>query len=175
MLPIQRDGSLGPATDVVQHSGSSIDPKRQTAPFVHCIRPGSGPRHLIFHPNRRYMYLINERNSTLIVYRYRTDSGNSEEVQTISTSPQDYKDINLCADLHIYGNYLYVSTRGHDSIVLFHIDENTGQLTYEDYVYSGGTNRVGLPFTQLGTSYWLRIRDLITLSAFRSTQQPASC
>jgi 6-phosphogluconolactonase len=190
MLPIQRDGKLGPATDVVQHSGSSVDPERQTAPFAHCVRPdptnrfaiatdlgadklviyemdlengkltkhtevkvhpGSGPRHLTFHPNGQYMYLINELSSTLIVYRYRSDAGNLQEVQTISTLPQDYKDKNLCADLHIYGNYLYASNRGHDSIAWFRIDENTGQLTYEDHVYAGGHEPRGFAIDPTGS------------------------
>jgi len=177
MLPIQVDGRLGPATDVVQHSGSSVDPKRQTAPYAHCIRPdptnrfaiaadlgadklfiyrmdlengklnkhaevktrpGAGPRHVTFHPNGRYMYAINELNSTLIVYRYHSDAGTLEEVQTISTLPADYRGENLCADVHVHGNYLYASNRRHDSLAWYLIDENTGQLSYEGNVPSGG-------------------------------------
>jgi len=189
MLPVQPDGSLGPATDVVQHEGSSVHPERQTAPFVHSIlpdptnrfaiaadlgadklvtyrmdlengkllkhaelrvQPGAGPRHLIFHPNRQYAYLINELNSTLIVYRYQPDSGNLEEVQTISTLPKDFKGENLCADLHIFGNYLYASNRKHDSIAWYLIDETSGQLTYEGEVPSGGKEPRGFAIDPTG-------------------------
>jgi len=189
MLPIQADGRLGPATDVVQHSGSSVNPERQTAPFVHSIRPdptnrfaiaadlgadklvvyemdlengklrthaeinvqpGSGPRHSIFHPNGQYLYLINELNSTLIVYRYRSDSGSLEEVQTISTLPPDYQGENLCADLHIYGNYLYASNRKHDSIAWYRIDESSGRLSYEDEIPSGGKEPRGFAIDPTG-------------------------
>lgn len=190
MLPIQADGQLGPATDVVQHSGSSVDPKRQTAPCAHCIRPdptnrfaiaadlgadklfiyrmdlengklskhaevktrpGAGPRHVTFHPNGRYMYVINELNSTLIVYRYDGDAGSLEEVQTISTLPPDYKGENLCADVHIHGIYLYASNRRHDSLAWYHIDENTGQLSYEGNVPSGGREPRGFVIDPSGS------------------------
>lgn len=177
MLPIQPDGRLGPASDVVQHSGSSVDPGRQTNPYAHCIRPdptnrfviatdlgadklliyrmdlengklnkhaevkvqpGAGPRHVIFHRNGQYMYLINELNSTLIVYRYDRDAGSLEELQTVSTLPQGYTGRNLCADLHICRNYLYVSNRKHDSIAWYLLDENTGRLSYKGEIPSGG-------------------------------------
>jgi 6-phosphogluconolactonase len=177
ILPILEDGQLGPATDVVQHSGSSIDPERQTAPFVHSIlpdptnrfavvadlgmdrlmiyamdlehgklnrhaqvrvRPGSGPRHTVFHPNGQYLFLINELNSTLVVYRYDSNAGALEELQTVSTLPPGIEAKNLCADLHIYGRYLYASNRKHDSIAWYLIDEDTGRLTYQDEIPSGG-------------------------------------
>lgn len=177
MLPIQADGRLGPASDVVQQFGSSVDPERQAEPHAHCIRPdptnrfaiatdlgadklliyqmdqengklnkhaevkvqpGAGPRHLIFHSNGKYMYLLNELNSTVIVYRYHSDAGSFEEIQTITTLPQDYKGRNLCADLHICGNYLYASNRGHDSLVCFFIDENTGKLLYRNHTSTAG-------------------------------------
>ncbi|MBN2115286.1 MAG: lactonase family protein [Anaerolineales bacterium] len=177
MLPIQPDGGLGPASDEVQHSGSSVDPERQTDPHAHCIRPdptnrfaiatdlgadkllvyqmdlehgklnkhtevrvqpGAGPRHFSFHPNGRYMYLLNELNATLIVFRYHPDSGNLEEIQTITTLPEGYQGRNLSADLHIHGKYLYASNRGHDSLVCFFIDENTGKLIYRSHTSTGG-------------------------------------
>jgi 6-phosphogluconolactonase len=190
MLPIQADGQLGPATDVVQHSGSSVHPERQTAPFVHSIvpdptnqyaivadlgadklviyamdlengklkkhaevevKPGSGPRHTIFHPNGKYLYLINELNSTLTVYRYDSKAGSLDEVQTVSTLPESFEGENLCADLHIYGKYLYGSNRKHDSIAWYLIDENTGQLTYRGEVPSGGKEPRGFAIDPTGS------------------------
>jgi len=189
MLPIQRDGQLGPATDVVQHSGSSVHPERQTAPFVHSIlpdptnrfavaadlgadkllvyemdletgklkqhfevnvRPGAGPRHSIFHPNGQYLYLINELNSTLIVYRYDSNAGGLEEIQTISTLPPDFHGENLCADLHIHEKYLYASNRKHDTIAWYFIDEGTGQLSYQGEVPSGGKEPRGFAIDPSG-------------------------
>ncbi|HEX5810195.1 MAG TPA: lactonase family protein [Anaerolineales bacterium] len=190
MLPIRADGRLGPASDVVQHSGSSVDPERQTAPFVHCIlpdptnrfaiatdlgadklviyqldlengklnkhgevnvKPGSGPRHIIFHPNQKYLYLINELNSTLVVYRYDSNAGSLEEIQTISTLPPDFQGENLCADLHIYGKYLYASNRKHDSLAWYLIDEASGRLSYQGEVPSGGKEPRGFAIDPSGS------------------------
>lgn len=189
MLPVQSDGQLGPATDVVQHSGSSVDPKRQTDPFVHSIvpdpanrfaiaadlgadklviyemdlekgrlhknaevniQPGAGPRHSIFHPNGQYLYLINELNSTLIVFRYDAESGSLAEVQTISTLPAGFKGENLCADLHISGRYLYASNRKHDSIAWYLMDEESGRLSYEGEIASGGKEPRGFAIDPTG-------------------------
>lgn len=179
MFPIQMDGRLGLATEVVQHSGASVHPERQTGPHAHCILPdpanrfalvadlgldqilvyrmdlengklhkhaevegkrGAGPRHLAFHPNGQYVYLINELDSTLTAYRYHTDAGIFEELQTVSALPEDFKDENLCADVHVSpnGKYLYASNRGHDSIVCFIVDESTGRLAYRSYTSTGG-------------------------------------
>ena len=190
MLPIQKDGRLGAASDVVQHFGSSIHPERQTAPFLHSIipdptnrfaiaadlgtdklaiyemdlehgklkphaevevKPGSGPRHTIFHPNGNYLYLINELNSTLIVYHYYADAGSLEEIQTVSTLPPDFQGENLCADLHIQGRYLYASNRKHDSIAWFLIDEDTGRLAYQGEVPSGGKEPRGFAIDPTGS------------------------
>ena len=189
MLPIQPDGGLRPATDVVQHSGSSVHPERQTAPFVHSIlpdpanrfaiaadlgadklvvyemdleqgklkkhvevdvTPGSGPRHSIFHPNGKYLYLINELSSTITVYRYKSDLGSLEEIQTISTLPEGFEGENLCADLHIYGEYLYASNRKHDSLAWYLIKEETGQLAYQGEVPSGGKEPRGFAIDPTG-------------------------
>jgi 6-phosphogluconolactonase len=179
LFPIHPDGQLGPASDVIQHSGSSVHPERQTGPHAHCILPdpknrfaiavdlgldkllvyemdlehgklnvhaegnvqaGAGPRHLTFHPNGRYAYLINELNSTLMSYRYHSESGSFEELQTVSTLPEDFTGENLCAAIHVApdGKYLYASNRGYDSIICFRIDENTGMLTYRSHISTGG-------------------------------------
>ena len=104
------------------------------------VEAGAGPRHLTFHPNAHHVYLINELNSTLIAYRYDSDVGTFEEIETVPALLKDFKGGNLCADLHISpnGKYLYASNRGHDSIVCFLIDENTGKLTYRNHTSTEG-------------------------------------
>ena len=104
------------------------------------VQPGAGPRHLTFHPNGQYAYLINELNSTIIGYRYDSANGAFAELQTVPALPTDFHDENVCADIHISpnGNYLYASNRGHDSLVCFFIDENTGELIYRSHTPTGG-------------------------------------
>ena len=179
MFPIQADGRLGPATQIVQHSGSSIHPERQTGPHAHCILPdptnrfaiavdlgldkflvyemdlekgklnkhaeidvqaGAGPRHLTFHPNGKFAYLINELNATLIGYRYHSERGTFGELQIVPALPGDFTGENLCAAIKVSpdGKFVYASNRGHDSIVCFRIDEKTGMLTYRSHTSTGG-------------------------------------
>jgi len=104
------------------------------------VQAGAGPRHLTFHPNGRYAYLINELNTTLVGYRYHVDAGKFEELQTVPAQPEDFNGENLCADVHVSpnGKYLYASNRGHDSIVCFLIDEKTGRLTYQSHTPTEG-------------------------------------
>jgi 6-phosphogluconolactonase len=104
------------------------------------IEAGAGPRHLTFHPNGQYAYLLNELNSTLTGYRYQSESGSFEELQTVPALPGDFTGENLCAAIHVSpaGRYLYASNRGHDSMVCFRIDENTGMLTYRSHTSTGG-------------------------------------
>jgi len=96
------------------------------------VAPGAGPRHLTFHPNGRYAYVINELNGTVTAFHYNADDGSLTEFQTESTLPAGYTGDNGSADIHVHpsGNFLYASNRGEtSSIAIFTIDESTGRLT----------------------------------------------
>ncbi|HEY5690391.1 MAG TPA: lactonase family protein [Cyclobacteriaceae bacterium] len=94
------------------------------------MAPGSGPRHLAFHPTQQWIYVINELTST-ITQLSKNSSGQYEIAATQSTLPTDYEGENLCADIHISsdGQFLYASNRGHNSIVVFQIDSHDGSLS----------------------------------------------
>lgn len=96
------------------------------------VHPGAGPRHLDFHPNGKYAYVINEIDSTFTAFRYEADTGSLTDIQTISTLPEDFDGTSHCADVHVHpsGKFLYGSNRGHDSIAICTIDEKTGMLSY---------------------------------------------
>lgn len=94
------------------------------------IRPGSGPRHVAFHPSGRYLYVINELSNTITVLEYQGESGSFREVQTISTLPTDFKGTSFTAEVvvHPTGKFVYGSNRGHDSIAIFTVKEESGEL-----------------------------------------------
>jgi 6-phosphogluconolactonase len=100
----------------------------------------SGPRHLIFNASGQYAYLLNELNSTLIVYHYDSEMGVFGKLQIVPTLPEDFSGENFCADIHLSKdeNYLYVSNRGHDSIVCFKVHASSGELSYQSHIRSGG-------------------------------------
>ena len=183
VLPVHADGTLGAASDVVQHSGRSVDPDRQKGPHAHCVtldranrfafvcdlgldrilayrfdaaqgtltphtppfaavRPGAGPRHMVFRPDERFAYVANELASTVGVFAYDANAGALTPVQTISTLPAHFEGANTTAeiDVHPSGRWLYVSNRGHNSVVLFNVDRDKGTLTWVEEQMTGGSN-----------------------------------
>jgi 6-phosphogluconolactonase len=176
VFPVRDDGGLGPAAQVVQHTGSGADPDRQSGPHVHSVLPdpqnryvlaadlgtdevrvypfdaetgrldtagvrpvstppGTGPRHLAFHPSGDYVYLVAELNGTVTTYEYDAEEGRMTAVQTLSTVPEDFDGFARSADVHVHpsGRYLYASNRGDaNDIVAYRIDEATGRLTEVD-------------------------------------------
>jgi len=100
-------------------------------PFA-AAKPGAGPRHMVFRPDFRFAYVINELHSTVTAFGYDAEAGALRELQTISTVPEHFDGANSGAeiDVHPSGTWLYASNRGHNSVVLFRIDAATGTLTY---------------------------------------------
>ena len=81
-------------------------PNRQ--PFVSTF-PGAGPQHLTFHPNGRWMYVINEIGNSVTQFGYDAQFGMLIEQATISTLPKDFDGTSHFADLKIApdGHFLY--------------------------------------------------------------------
>lgn len=104
------------------------------------IKAGSGPRHLEFHPEGKYLYVINELSSDIVVLKYCKEDNKFEEVQTISTLSEEYNGTSYSAAIAISsdGNFLYASNRGDDSIAAYKIDKATGMLTLIAHYSSQG-------------------------------------
>lgn len=100
------------------------------------VKAGSGPRHLTFHPNGRYAFLISELNSTITALAYNATNGSFTSIQTVSTLPAGYTQESFCADVHVSpnGKFLYGSNRGHNSLVVLAIDAETGKLSLVEHV-----------------------------------------
>ncbi len=116
------------------------------------VTPGSGPRHLVFHPNGRYAYLACELNSTVIAFTWDAEGGTLEEFQNIRTLPPGYEGRNLPADIHITpdGQYLYVSNRGHDSFACYEVSPDSGLLTFKHHTSTGGAEPRGFAIDPTG-------------------------
>ncbi len=112
---------------------SKIDEKRQKLiplyPHRLKMEPGAGPRHMAFHPNGNFLYVINELNNTVSLLKRDQDEffilGSS-----VFTLPLDFEGESYCADIHISsdGRFLYASNRGHNSIAIFKIIPENGKL-----------------------------------------------
>jgi 6-phosphogluconolactonase len=108
------------------------------------VEPGAGPRHLVFSPNNKFVYVTNEIGSTVTVFAYDAATGTLEAKQATGTLPGDYNGPNDTAEIamHPSGKFLYVSNRGRDSIAVFGIASKTGILTsIGDFLTRGKTPR----------------------------------
>lgn len=92
------------------------------------VKAGSGPRHLTFHPNGKYAYVMTELSSEVIVLEYHEDSGGFTELDYISTIPADFTENNQGSAIHISadGGFVYATNRGHNSIAIFSVDQMSG-------------------------------------------------
>jgi 6-phosphogluconolactonase len=210
VFPILADGSLGPASQVAQHEGHSIDPVNQAQPHGHCVatdpsnqfalccdkgidrvlvyrldpaaaqitlndappgvsRPGSGPRHLSFHPNGQFVYVINEIASTITAFAWDGSQGTLEEIETVPTLPAGYAGRNSTADIHVHpnGKFVYGSNRGHDSIVIYAIDEATGRMTYVGHEPTRGRTPRNFTLDPSGTYLFAANQNSSTIVTFR--------
>ncbi len=181
VLPIDSDGTLSGATQMVQHSGTGPNAARQASAHAHCIivhpsnhfvlaadlgvdrillyqldaqqgtlthaehgdavmRPGSGPRHLAFHPTLPVLFVTGELDSTVTALHSDPDTGAMSPLETRSTLPDGWTGTNLTADIHVApnGRTLYASNRGHNSIAVFSIADTSGALTLEQVISTAG-------------------------------------
>ncbi|MDP1989980.1 MAG: lactonase family protein [Syntrophales bacterium] len=121
-----------------------FDPKRgmleaNDVPWIK-MKPGAGPRHVAFHPGGRFAFLINELDSTLASLSYDGMKGRFKVLHVVSTLPEGYHGESTCADVQVSpsGTFVYGSNRGHDSIVIYRINQRTGRLTYVSHESTQG-------------------------------------
>ncbi|HZL37739.1 MAG TPA: lactonase family protein [Tepidisphaeraceae bacterium] len=119
------------------------------------VNPGSGPRHLAFHPNGKLVYVIDELASTITAFSYDAQHGTLHQIETMLTLPAGFTGQSSCAEIAIHpnGKFLYGSNRGHDSIAIFAIDTQTGKLTSKGHVSTQGKNPRSFGIDPSGT--WL--------------------
>jgi 6-phosphogluconolactonase len=113
---------------------------------------GAGPRHFTFHQNGKFAFVINELTSSITSFAYDENRGTLNELQTISTLPKDFSGANTCAEIHISpnGKFLYGTNRGHDSLAVYQIDEQTGKLTFVEHRSTGGKTPRNFTITSNG-------------------------
>jgi 6-phosphogluconolactonase len=105
------------------------------------LSPGTGPRHVAFSRDGRFLYVLGELQSTVTVFRPPgADDDNFHSIQHIATLPKSFSGRNDAAEIAVHpnGKFLYTSNRGNDSIAIFAIDHAKGTLTLVAHVLTGG-------------------------------------
>lgn len=102
--------------------------------------PGSGPRHMDFSPDEKHAYVINELTNTVTVAGFDAKTASFTEIQTLPTLPENFKEANTTAEIEVHSNgkFVYGSNRGHNSIVVYQRDPETGKLTFLQHAPCGG-------------------------------------
>lgn len=101
---------------------------------VGVVPPGSGPRHMKFHPGGKKIFVLNELSLTITVFAWDAQSGTMTALQTVETVPEELKakEKTVSASeirVHPSGRFVYAANRGHDTISVFSVDASTGLLT----------------------------------------------
>ncbi len=101
------------------------------SPPAAMVAPGSGPRHFVFHRDRRHAFGINEILSTVTIYGYDPRAGVLDTRGTVSTLPAGFTGDNTTAEIrcHPTGPFVYGSNRGADSIAVFRWNPKEESLT----------------------------------------------
>ena len=208
VLPINKDGSLQPASQIIQDTGKGTDTSRQEGPHVHIayfspnekyllytdlgtdklnilryhasnpqplmpsasvsVKSGNGPRHVVFSPDKKYLYLLQEMGSAINVYNF--NGGEPKEVQTINMLPAGFKGTNGAAAIHISpsGRFLYASDRlDASAIMVYAINQETGKLTFMQRQLTYGKNPRDFAIDPTGKFLLAANQDSDTIIVFR--------
>lgn len=108
-------------------ASGAVTPNR---PPLFAARAGSGPRHLAWHPNGRFVYLLGELDACVDVLAFDAERGTLAALQTVPTLPPGFGAKPWAADLHITpdGRFLYTCERSSSTIAAFAIDADNGRI-----------------------------------------------
>jgi 6-phosphogluconolactonase len=136
------------------------------------VAPRSGPRHLAWHPNGRWLYLIEELSNRVTLFTWDPTGGRLDAQQTVPTLPSGFGGENIAAELLVRsdGRFAYASNRGHDSVAIFAVDRVDGRLTPVAHVASGGRTPRYMAIDP--SNHWLFVAniDSDTIAQFRIDQ-----
>ena len=144
-----------------------------TVPFAP-IASGSGPRHMAFHPDRQHAYVLSELASSVTVFDYDPVRAAFTWKQTISTLPPDFTGTNTTAEIRIHpsGRFLYNTNRGHNSVTMFEIEPETGELEVIGWESTRGQWPRGMNIDPSGNFLYAANQNTDNIAVFRI--QPAN-
>jgi 6-phosphogluconolactonase len=140
------------------------------------VPPGGGPRHMKFHTNGKWVYVLNELDLSVTVFEYNAKAGTMTPTQTIPTvskaqlAKEKFKSASEIR-VHPNGRFVYSANRGHDTITAFSVNQDNGQLSVIEREHvRGATPR---NFNLDPTGHWLLAagQDSHTLASFEVDQE----
>ncbi len=97
------------------------------------VPPASGPRHMKFHPNGRWIYVLNELSLTVTMFEYDSIMGTMTPKQTIEAVPNAElarEKAKSASEIRVHpnGKFVYSANRGHDTLSVYSVDKTNGEL-----------------------------------------------
>jgi len=139
---------LGLDEVLIYHFNSAKGTLTPNNPPYAKVNPGAGPRHVAFHPNGKFAYVLAELEDSVTAFAYKASNGSLSPLQTVSalsTLRKDYKGPKEAAEIAVHpnGKFLYASNRGGmDTISVFSINPAKGTLNLKnEYPTMGKTPR----------------------------------
>jgi 6-phosphogluconolactonase len=139
-----------------------------TVPFAP-IASGSGPRHMAFHPDRQHAYVLSELASSVTVFDYDPVRAAFVWKQTISTLPPDFTGTNTTAEIRVHpnGQFLYNTNRGHNSVTMFEIKPESGELEVIGWESTRGEWPRGMNIDPSGSFLYAANQNTDNIGVFR--------
>ena len=146
-------------TTIYPYSQASTPLLEESKAKVIKASPGSGPRHLVFSNNGRFIYILEELMGSISVYNF--NKGQATFLQKVVMHPADFKDNFGSADIHLSpdGLFLYASNRGSENnIVKFPVLKN-GKLADKQIKYYSTKGIGPRNFTLSSEGNWLLVAN----------------
>jgi len=123
--------------NIYRFDASKDKPLTPSSPAFATANAGGGPRHLTFHPNKKWAYLVLEMEGAVTAFEF--SNGRLEPKQTLTMLDKDFTGKVGAADIHVSpdGKFLYASNRGEANDIVIYAIGNDGKLTYAGRQASG--------------------------------------
>ncbi|WP_112173188.1 lactonase family protein [Paraburkholderia unamae] len=123
------------------------------------LPPGSGPRHLVFAPDGKYVYLLTELSAQVLVLRWDATQGQLTPVQTVETTSAEFQGVKSGAEVAASadGRFIYVENRAENALIVYRVDRASGELTQIQRTSSGGEKPWGFGIDASGK--WLLVAN----------------
>lgn len=140
------------------------------------LHAGAGPRHMKFHTNGKWVYVLNELDLTVTVFDYDAQAGTMTAKQLIPTVPkEDLQTVKSksCSEIRVHpsGKFVYAANRGHDTITAFRVNESTGELRVIEREFVRGATPRNFNLDPSGKWILAGGQDSHTLAAFEVDQE----
>jgi 6-phosphogluconolactonase len=142
-----------------ERAGHTLAPDDGARPRSFATPPGSGPRHLAFGADGRFVYLLNELTAEIMTLRWDAREGRLAQVQTVAASSADFKGSRSGAEIAVSrdGRFVYVANRGENTLLAYRVNQDTGELSLVQSVASGGETPWGFALHPSGK--WLLVAN----------------